>query len=296
MNHAQARAAGTTPEARVAFVTWRGVPNLTRDDRLAADALASRGVEIRPAVWDDPAVVWSDFGVAVIRSTWDYHLRPGEFLDWIAWVEAAGVRIWNPPSLLRWNMDKRYLAELGGQGIPVIPTRSVARGDRTPLADVLGATGWNEVVVKPAVSASAHRTWRTSPARAASDADIYAELVRAGDVLIQPFLPEILDGEWSLCFIAGTLSHAVLKRPPPGEFRVQSELGGEVVVADPGAAARAGAEEILALVQAPWLYARVDGCLVQGDFVLMELELIEPTLFFYANPEAAERFAQALRA
>ncbi len=296
-NDAVSRGPHTTPGgARIAFVTWHGLPGLSADDRLAAAAAASRNAGVEPAVWDDPGVDWSGYDAVVLRSTWDYHHRPAEFLQWIARLEAAGVRVWNPPALLRWNLDKRYLAELGGQGVAVVPTLTLRQDSGTSLPSTLASAGWDEAVVKPAVSASAHETWRTSRARAELDAARFAALVRAGDVLVQPYLPAIEQGEWSLCFIGGRYSHAVLKRPRPGDFRVQSELGGEVLVARPEPGLVGCAEEIVARLPAPWLYARVDACEVDGALVLMELELIEPTLFFHADPAAPARFAEALRA
>lgn len=296
-NDAVSRGPRTTPGgARIAFVTWRGLPGLSADDRLAAAAVASRGARVEPAVWDDPRKDWSAYEAVVVRSTWDYHHRPAEFVQWIARLEAAGVRVWNPPALLRWNLDKHYLAELGGQGVAVVPTRTVPQHSGASLPAALASAGWDEAVVKPAVSASAHETWRTSRARAERDAARFAALVHAGDVLVQPYLHAIEQGEWSLCFLGGRYSHAVLKRPRHGDFRVQSELGGEVLVARPEPGLVARAEEIVARLPAPWLYARVDACEVNGALVLMELELIEPTLFFHADLSAPTRFAQALRA
>jgi glutathione synthase/RimK-type ligase-like ATP-grasp enzyme len=241
-------------------------------------------------------VDWPRYDAVVVRSTWDYHHRPAQFLQWIARLEAAGVPVWNPPALLRWNLDKRYLAELGGQGVVVVPTLTVPHGSETSLPAALASAGWDAAVVKPAVSASAHETWRTSRTRAELDAARFAALVRAGEVLVQPYLPAIEQGEWSLCFLGGRYSHAVLKRPRRGDFRVQSELGGEVLLARPEPGLVARAEEVVARLPAPWLYARVDACEVDGALVLMELELIEPTLFFHADPSAPTRFAQALRA
>lgn len=281
---------------RIAFVTWRGLPELSADDRLAATLLVEQGLTVLPSVWDDLAVDWPSFDAVVVRSTWDYHHRPGEFLDWIARLERAGVRLWNPPSLLRWNLDKRYLAELERRGVPVVPTVTVPKDRGASLGDVLAEAGWDRAVVKPTVSASAHETWRTSRARADADAGRFAALVKAGDVLVQPYLSAIADGEWSLCFLGGRYSHAVLKRPRRGDFRVQSELGGEVLLVPPDPAVVERAEAIVALLPRPWLYARVDACQVDGTLVLMELELIEPTLFFHADAGAPARFAEALRA
>jgi glutathione synthase/RimK-type ligase-like ATP-grasp enzyme len=280
--------------APIAFVTWRGLPALSADDRLAAAALVERGMAVVPAVWDDPAVDWGRFGAVVVRSTWDYHHRPAEFLDWIERLEHAGVRVWNPPSLLRWNLDKRYLAELEQRGVPVVPTVTVPKGSGAALGDLLIEAGWDVAVVKPAVSASAHETWRTSRAGTEMDAGRFAAQVNAGDVLVQPYLSAVEQGEWSLCFLAGRYSHAVLKRPRHGDFRVQSELGGEVLIVPPGAPVVERAEAMVALLPHPWLYARVDACEVGDTLVLMELELIEPTLFLHADPAAPARFAEAL--
>jgi glutathione synthase/RimK-type ligase-like ATP-grasp enzyme len=296
-NDAVARQSRNSPGPQlIAFVTWSGLPALSADDQLAAAELETRGATVARTVWDDPAVDWAGFDAVVVRSTWDYHHRPAQFLEWIALLESAGVRVWNPPSLLRWNLDKRYLAELSRRGVAVVPTVTVPRGSDATLADVLVEAGWSQVVVKPAVSASAHETWRTSHQSAGGDASRFARLVRTGDVLVQPYLSAVEAGEWSLCFIGGRFSHAVLKRPRAGEFRVQYELGGEVLALPPPAALIEQAEAIVDLLREPWLYARVDACDIDGALVLMELELIEPTLFFHADPAAPERFAEALRA
>jgi glutathione synthase/RimK-type ligase-like ATP-grasp enzyme len=145
------------------------------------------------------------------------------------------------------------------------------------------------------VSASAYETWRSSSRRAGGDAARFAALLDAGDVLVQPYQPAIEAGEWSLCFFGGAFSHAVLKRPRSGEFRVQSELGGTVSIEHPQPSLVAEAAAVTALIPGGWLYARVDACSVRGSLLLMELELIEPTLFFHADPAAADRFATAFR-
>lgn len=237
---------------------------------------------------------WSRFDAVVLRSTWDYHLRIPEFEAWLAALDAARVPLWNPTSLVRWNMHKGYLRELAARGIRVPPTDWVTRGDARPLDAVLRAHGWSDAVVKPAVSASATETWHTTP-DVQADAARYAGLVSRRDVLVQMAVPEIRsEGEWSLVFIGGAFSHATIKRPRPGDFRVQVEHGG---TADPGrappAVVEAGRAIADALVQ-PWLYARVDGVATSAGFMLMEVECIEPHLFLAHQDGAHERFAQAV--
>ena len=114
------------------------------------DALIRRGVDVVPAVWSDPSVPWTSHDAIVIRSTWDYHLRPSEFGAWIDLLERSGCAVWNPCPLLRWNANKRYLADLEARGVPIVPTAWITAATPVALRDVMDARGWNDVVVKPA--------------------------------------------------------------------------------------------------------------------------------------------------
>jgi len=289
---------------RIALATERRLPELTADDRVLLTELRARGVRAEAAVWDEECE-WGDFDVVVIRSCWDSHLRRGEFIDWTRRVERAGARLYDPAPLVEWNTDKRYLRDLAARGIAVVPTRWVGEGDGTPaLADLLGDAGWEEAVVKPAISAGAYETWRTSAAAAPGDEARFAALVRggAGEVLVQPFVERVLrDGEWSLVFFAGVFSHAVRKRPAPGDFRVQPQFGGLTETAPAPASLVADAARVVeaaaratGLETRDVLYARVDGVEEEGRLVLMELECVEPNLFFEHDVQAARRFADAL--
>jgi glutathione synthase/RimK-type ligase-like ATP-grasp enzyme len=196
--------------------------------------------------------------------------------------------------VLRWNSRKTYLRELEAAGVPTVPTHFVEKGGES-LARVLRETGWDEVVVKPVVSASAYETWRASRATLAQDDARYALLLAEGAVMVQPFLPGIMtEGEWSLCFFAGRYSHAVLKRPRPGDFRVQADHGGQYTAEEPSRQLVAEAGAALRAAGRRTLYARVDGCVMDGAFRLMELELLEPGLFLATHPAAAARFAEAV--
>ena len=299
---------------RVALVTSRDHPDLPADDRPLIAELGRLGIAGSAQTWDDPSVPWAAFDAIVLRSTWDYHLRIDAFRRWIAARVSEGAALWNPADLLLWNAHKFYLRELEARGIPIIPTRFVpapagaaesraqenateshAEESAPPdVARLLEEEGWSRAVVKPAVSGGAWRTHLVDRAEArrlpATDPALGTD-----DILVQEYLPEIESGgEWSLVYIDGAFSHAVRKRPASGDFRVQTELGGTFAAARAEPALVRQADRVLAAIDSPWLYARVDGVDVEGRLLLMELEVVEPSLFLDAAPDAARRFAAAI--
>jgi glutathione synthase/RimK-type ligase-like ATP-grasp enzyme len=280
----------------LALVTYRGLPSLSADDQLLLAPLARRGIRAVAAAWDDPAVAWDSYDALVIRSTWNYHTSFDAFRTWIDRVDALGVPVWNPPAILRWNASKTYLRDLAARGVDVVPTRWVERGSSTTLRATLGDAGWLDAVVKPAISASAYETWRVTALNVAPGEEArFSRLTATGDVMIQPFLRELArEGEWSVMFIAGEFSHAVLKRPRDGDFRVQHEHGGSAALRTPPAHVLATARTIVTRAPGRSLYARVDGVEIGGKFVLVELELLEPSMFLATDPRAPERFAAAI--
>jgi len=299
-----ARSIGKVPRHRyisvmptIALATYAAAPELPPDDQILARALVRRGADARPVRWD-AKVDWSAFDTVVVRSCWDYHLRHAEFLGWIDRVETAGVPLHNAASILRWNSDKRYLRDLERAGVGVVHTRWSDAGSGTPtLAAVLAEEGWGDVVIKPAISASATETWRVPAGRAAEWEDRFRAMAARGPAMIQPFIAEVATaGEWSLVFIGGEFSHSVLKLPAPGDFRVQEEHGGTQQARDADAEVVRAAQAVLARVPGAPSYARVDGCLIDGRFRVMEVELIEPTLYFTEGPRAAERLADLILA
>ena len=281
---------------RVALATCAAIPNLTDDDRLLIPALAARGISAVPAVWDDDAIDWRSFAAVVIRSTWDYHLHAPRFLDWIDRLETLGVRLINSAPVLRWNAEKTYLRELAAAGIPVVETRWVERGDAPSLLEILRDSDWSRAVVKPSIAATAYRTWSTSIATAERDEKLFRELVADGRVLVQPFVEAIAtEGEWSLIFFGGEHAYSVLKAPRAGDFRVQSDFGGTAIVreADPAIVAQAsGVLDRTPFRRSELAYARVDGCVLEGKLVLMELEVLEPALFL--ENDGSKDFAGAI--
>jgi len=280
---------------RIGLATCRDLPRLTPDDRILRDELRRCGFEVQTALWDADRTRWNDFDLVFIRSCWDYHLRCEEFLDWVQEVDRSGVTLWNPLPVVRWNTHKRYLRDLESAGVTVVPTCWPSRNEAGTLEEIFQRTGWEEAVIKPVVSASAHRTWRVHRDQAAGRGPELARALEQGEVMVQRFLPEITgQGEWSLIFLDGAFSHAAIKSPQPGDFRVQPDFGGTVARGEPDAALLARAEQVVASIPYPWHYARVDGVETGEGFLLMELELIEPALYFAQSPEAAGTVARMI--
>jgi hypothetical protein len=274
------------PHPRIALVTAAEWPDLDDDGPALVAALDRAGVEADPAVWDDPAVEWSSYDLAIVRSTWDYVPRCAEFLAWAASVP----RLANPAAVLAWNTDKRYLAELTAAGVPVVPTEFVAPGERLQVPAY-------EHVVKPTVSAAAADTVRFA---AGEDSTFHAAaLLDAGrTVMVQPYQAAIdVDGETSLIFFAGGYSHAAHKAPVLVP-ELTDPYAVRVTAAEATRDQRAVAHAALAAVPfaEPPLYARVDVVPgPDGSPVVMELELTEPCLFLDRAPGSEDRFAAAVR-
>jgi O-ureido-D-serine cyclo-ligase len=275
---------------RIALVTAREAKGLDEDLPPLEAALRAAGAEPVVAVWDDPAVVWSSFRMAVLRSTWDYVPRRDEFLAW-ADRAAAATRLANPPSVLRWNTDKRYLR---GLGPAVVPTVFVEPGEPVRLPDLA------DFVVKPSVGAGSIDAARYSASQSAAAADHVRRLqARGRAAMIQPYLKEIDSaGETAMVYVAGEFSHAIRKGPIlKGDVELVDGLYAreDIRPRDPTPAERETADRIVSLAPKPLLYCRVD--LVPGPDgrpLLLEFEAAEPSLFFNFAKGSADRFAKAI--
>lgn len=281
------------PRPRIAIATCAGYDDLKVDDAMLREGLAERGAEAESVVWDGPDPGWGEYGLCLVRSTWDYHEKHEEFLAWTRAV-ATATALRNPADLIAWNSEKTYQRELAEAGVPAVPTVWVGRDEEVDVEAVLAERGWHEAVIKPAVDLGAKNLHRVRAGGGKAGAALAAVLTR-GEAMIQPFLPSLeTEGELSLIYIDGDLSHAVRKRPAAGDFRVQSIWGGTVEPATPSAdAIEIGDQALACLAEAP-LYARVD--LVAGpnaDLCLIELELIEPNLYLVTHPPAAAMLAEA---
>ena len=278
---------------KIAFVTQPKHPEIEDDDRPLAAALARRGAVVLSASWDDPDFAWDTLDLALIRSTWDYHQRIDEFREWLERVEKQ-TRVVNPPGILRWNLNKRYLTELTDRGIHVVPTAFVSIGETASLEKICGQHGWGAVVLKPAISADSWETIRIEPDRY-PEGQAYLDRHRAArEIMIQPFVKDVEQGgEHSLMFFGGVYSHAVRKN---SAFQGGRHVGPEGRPADPGEEAVQMAGVVLAAAGVSQIpYARVDIARDDaGTPMLLELELFEPTLFFREKPGSEEPLVRLL--
>lgn len=277
----------------VGFATSEAHPELTPEDQAVSRALASRGIIASPIVWSVTPAATVTHTAVVIRSCWDYHHRPDEFLSWVDALHARGVRVLNPPATLRRNAHKQYLVGLQAAGAAVVPTHLAPAGTSASLSSIASTLHSRHVVIKPAVSASSFHTTRLDVDDAASEA-VFRDAVTARDMLVQPFMPAIPEGELSLIFLGGTFSHAVIKRAKDGDFRVQEEYGGSTTPVTPAPSVIAQASSVLQMFDSGTAYARIDGIEQDGRFVLAEAELIEPHLFLIDAPGAVDRFATVI--
>lgn len=254
-----------------------------------ADALRSRGIDVDPVPWTEPGDL-SRYDLIMPLVAWGYHLQYRAWLELLDRLEREDVPVANPSSLLRWNSDKAYLVELADRGVATVPTMAVEQCDDEDLEEARRRFGSEWLVIKPPVSASAYGTHRIGP-----DEGLPADS-RGKPMIVQPLIEEIArTGEYSLMLFDGEFSHSVVKRPRPGEFRVQEHLGGVTLpCTEPPPGAVELAQAALAAAPAPATYARVD--IVpddEGELRIMELELIEPALWIDVAPHGEEAFALA---
>jgi hypothetical protein len=286
-----------SPRDTLIFATYAGQPDVTDDDRVLAAALERRRLTVQAGRWDDSTVRWGDASAVVVRSTWDYFQRRDEFLAWTTDV-AARTALYNTAPVIRWNSHKRYLATLASRGVPVIDTVFVDAGSAVHLEALAAEHRWEDIVVKPAVSAAAYETRHVSLEQRTAGQAHLDRLLAACDVMLQPHLAHLAErGELSLMFVVGRFTHAVRRR----SALVDSATMPTSAASAASALAIRLAERVLAVamdtlgVSEPPLYARVD--LAEdagGTLQLLELELIEPSMFFRHAPEAAEQMADAI--
>jgi glutathione synthase/RimK-type ligase-like ATP-grasp enzyme len=280
------------------FKPAEGAPYRTEvllERRLLQEALERRGLTVRCTYWDDPTYDWSQTKAIVVRTIWDYFERYDEFSIWIDMVKDK-TQLINPKSLIDWNIDKHYLADLEAKGVTIVPTAYVDTGVYRSIDEVCKEKGWTDVVIKPAIAGSAFHTHKVSQAERASFETLFKELVGDRDMLIQPFQKTITTlGEASLMVFNGKYTHAILKKAKGGDYRVQSNFGGTVSNYTSTSEEITFAEHVFNMCDPMPAYGRADIIWdTDGTILLGELEIIEPELWVRNHPIAAEDFADGI--
>lgn len=269
----------------------QGVTN--DEDKDLIDFLTSKGLDVVLTIWNDDDVDWSKFDVAVIKSPWDYHNHLKEFLHWLDKIDSLGVQVLNPVEIIKWNSHKRYLKDIIKTGLPVIPTEYLERGS-TFDGRFFDLFTTEKLVVKPCVSAGAQNTITVTKDNLTERTEKIGLLLQESDYMVQPFVEEIKNGEWSFLFFNSKYSHCCLKIPKQDDFRVQHYHGGSISYPTPNFLHIEQAGTYLKNLPQPTLYARVDGVVRNNNFELMELELIEPYLFLNDDNILLENYYLAL--
>lgn len=273
------------------FVTYCDLPILDADDRLVADLLRKKGHTCEVADWRAQNIDWADAGICVLRSTWDYHLHYSEFLDWLDTVSAV-TTVWNSPTLIKWNSDKNYMQELQEKKVPIVPTEFFTRNKPRSVKEVMAKRGWSTAIIKPSIGLCTFGVKKIDSADPNAE-DYLQRLLETSDVLLQPYIGAVHErGERALVFLGGTYSHAI--RKSAFQPLVQAgEAGESVVEADENELALA--QSVMRHVEGSPAFARVD--LIRdesGKDLVMELELVEPSLYLRMVKGSAERFAEVL--
>lgn len=269
------------------------------EDGPLLDFLQSQGLKIHREIWNDAEVDWRCYDVVILKAPWDYHDQLEKFHAWLDDLGSFGCRVFNPVEVVKWNSDKRYLLEIASSGLKIIPTLAFNAGSRVDLTSLSEHFGTNKLVFKPCISAGAKDTYMIDAAQSDESYEIIQKLIHTQDFLVQEFTPEVQsEGEWSFLFFNGEFSHAILKTPGKGDFRVQHYFGGIIMSPPVGQLQIEQAKAYVDRFAKECLYARVDGIMRGSEFQLMELELIEPLLFLAFSSdgqvEAQKRYFNAL--
>ena len=278
------------------FVTWE-IPNL--DELFEEDNILIRGFEDREfeasaVLWTDLSLDWNQYDTALIRSTWDYLDEQERFLQVLAQIEASSCRLFNPLEAVRWNIDKRYLLELEKWGVPIIPTYLASEIEAGTLPGMFVEKGWQAVILKPTVGLGGSYSQRVPSEELTSTLTALRDNQPRHEYLIQPFIEDVVrEGEWSFVYFNRQLSHVLLKKPAPNDYRVQGIYGGTIQPAAPQTRDLLQAEAVMAKLPFDVLYARLDFVRVNGLLSIIEVELIEPIFSFNLVPESVARLVNA---
>ena len=271
------------------------IQNILLEQELLKSAFEAQGLKVDITYWDNPTYEWQETKSVFFRTIWDYFERFDEFWEWLEQVKTK-TRLINSYELIKWNIDKHYLKDLSSWGIETVPTYFADKGCNMKLHEIAKRNQWKDLVIKPAISASAFKTYKILANEIQANEKLFNSLVQERNMLVQPYFETITQlGEASLMVFDGKFTHAILKKAQPGDFRVQDDFGGTVHNYIPTKAEINFAEKVFETCNTKPVYGRVD-IVWDNDknFYLSELEIIEPELWIRNYPKCAERIAEAV--
>lgn len=279
---------------KIALLTCENFPELYQTDQLLIPELAKHNIIAKAAIWDDKTINWTDFEYLIFRNTWDYFEKEEQFNTWLDYVQESGIKTLNAIEIIQRNKHKFYLRDLEQQGIKILPTIFI---DKTPELDLVQLLphDWKKAVIKPAYSGGSYLTEVFEILQVRLINLQYRPIAAQKELLLQKFMPEIVsEGETSFIFFNKKFSHCVNKKPADGDFRVQIQFGGNYTAIEPSLDLIDQAQKVVNTFKEKLLYARVDGIVIDNQLHLMEIECIEPDLYFGQSENAQSRFVNAL--
>jgi glutathione synthase/RimK-type ligase-like ATP-grasp enzyme len=279
---------------RCAFLTMDSLDGFFAYDDMLFGPLSQHGWQVELVSWRKPNVDWDQYDIVVVRSTWDYQTDAAAFITVLAQIDASTARLENSLRLITWNISKDYLKDIQDQGISIVPTLWCQQFDAAKIAEAFNTFSTTELVIKPLISANADHTYRLSREKLLMQSQDLAKAFAMRPFMVQPFVPAIVEeGEYSLFYFGGRYSHCIIKMPKADDFRVQEEHGGTLRLIEPCEEMLTQGRHTMASLPDDALYARVDLVRFANEFVVMEIELIEPSLYFNMDPASPERFTAA---
>lgn len=279
---------------KAVFLTMDNLDGFECYDDLLIDPLNSINWSVDKISWRNRNTNWNDYGAVIVRSTWDYQSDPGLFIKTLTEIDNSSAHLENSLSILKWNMNKNYLSDLQKKGVNIVHTIWEKKFNEDKLLTYFDELHTDKIIIKPNVSASAFNTFLVKKQSAEKFISKLSSVFTKKEFMVQPFMENIIsEGEYSLFYFDGKFSHAIIKKPKQNDFRVQEEYGGILTSIIPDKQQLSISEDILSKVNPLPLYARID--LVRTDannFALMELELIEPSLYFNMDTDSPKRFAE----
>ena len=281
---------------KIALLTCEKLPNLNPEDQNIIPQLAKHNIQAEAVIWDDKTIIWTAFDYLIFRNTWDYFEKETEFKIWLDHIQKLGIKTLNPIEIIQRNIHKFYLRDLQQQqqGITILPTVFIDKTNSLDLTELI-PSHWKKAVIKPAFSAGSYLTEVFEVSEIDAISEKYKSIAAEKELLLQEFMPEIQTiGETSFIFFNKKFSHAVNKKPVEGDFRVQSLFGGQYTLVQPNTELIEKAQKIVNTFPENLLYARVDGIIINNELHLMEIECIEPDLYFNLSDKSLERFVATL--